>query len=265
MNLTLLQREIKYSLKILLIFCGVLTLYTAMIISMFDPKLGESLEMIKESMPEMFALVGMDAPGTTLLDFINNYLFSFLYKVFPVVFFAFLVNRVLIRYIDRGTMAYLLSTSNSRKKIAFTQAGVILIQLLLLMVYVAILTIIVCESSFKGELDIPSYLLVMAGLYGLLMFLSGVCYLSGCIFNESGKAFGIGIGLNVLFILLQMISQAGDKFEDLKYLTPLTLFSPEKIASGGAEGIVMFLILYAGGIIFYGAGIYIFNKKDLSL
>ena len=92
MNRTLLQRELKYSAKILLIFCAILTLYTAMIISMFDPKLGESLEMMKNSMPEIFALVGMDSPGTTLVAFINNYLFGFLYKVFPMIFFVFLIS-----------------------------------------------------------------------------------------------------------------------------------------------------------------------------
>ena len=265
MNRILLQRELKYSAKILLIFCAILTLYTAMIISMFDPKLGESLEMMKNSMPEIFALVGMDSPGTTLVAFINNYLFGFLYKVFPMIFFVFLINRVLIRYIDRGTIAYLLATPNSRRKIAMTQVGVVLIQLFLLMAYVTALTFVVCESMFPGQLDGKAYLLVMAGLFGLLLFLSGICYLSGCIFHEAGKALGVGVGLDILFVLIQMISQVGDKFADLKYATPLTLFSPEKIVSGEPEGIVMFLLLYLAGFLCYGIGISIFCKKDLSI
>jgi ABC-2 type transport system permease protein len=263
MNGTLLKRELKYNTKILLLFCGILTLYTAMIISMFDPKLGDSLKAMKESMPQIFAAVGMANQGDTLLDFIINYLFGFLYKVLPLVFFLILVSRVLIRYIDRGTMAYLLSTPNSRGKIARTQAGVILLELIFLLLYITVLGIGVSEGLFRGKLDIPAFLLLMAALFGLLMFLSGICFLSGCIFNDSGKALGVGAGLNILFLLIQMASQVGDKFEKLKYINPLTLFDPYGIAARDEESILMFLALYAGGILLYSAGILIFSRKDL--
>lgn len=265
MNQTLFKKEIKHNFKIWLLFCAVLTLYTAMIISMFDPKLGKSLEMMRESMPEIFAAVGMSAPGETLLDFMINYLFGFLYKVFPMVFFILMINRVFIRYLDRGTMAYLLSTSNSRKKIAITQIATILILLGALLIYVAMLAIGVSESLFSGELDIVKFLLVIIGLFGLLFFLSGISYFSGCMFQDSGKAIGVGTGLNILFILIQMISQVGEKFEFLKYFTPLTLFMPEKIAEGKTEGIYLFVILYLGGVLLYSMGVAVFNKKDLSL
>ncbi len=51
----LLRREIRANYKILLIFCAVFTLYGAVIVGMFDPKLGESLNAMAASMPELFA------------------------------------------------------------------------------------------------------------------------------------------------------------------------------------------------------------------
>lgn len=265
MNGTLFRYEMKKSFKILLIFCAVLTMYTGMIVWMFDPALGDSLNAMMESMPEVFALVGMDSPGTTLLDFINNYLFSFLYKVFPIVFFAFLVNRVLIRYLDKGTMAYLLSTSNSRLRIAFTQAMVIITLLLLLFAYVTVLTLAICALQFPGELDTRGFLMEILGIFGLMLFLSGICYLSGCVFEDSGKALGAGVGLNVLFVLVEMVSQVNDKVDWLRFCTPMTLFDTAKIAAMEREGLCMVLILYLFGLSFYAIGMLIFNRKDLSL
>lgn len=265
MNMTLLARELRYNLKILIIFCVVLTLYTTMIISMFDAELGESLNAMQEIMPEIFAAVGMNSPGTTLLDFIINYLFGFLYKVFPMIFFIILVNRVLIRYIDRGTMSYLLATPSSRASIAITQTLAITINLLLMITYVSGLAILCSELMFKGDLDIERFLMVMAALFCLLFFLSGICFLSGCIFNDAGKAIGVGAGINILFVLMEMISQVGDKTESLKYINPLTLFDPAGIASGDSKSSLMFTALFAGGLITYGLGILIFRNKDLSI
>lgn len=260
MNWTLYRYEMKKCTKLLVIFGAVLTMYTAMIVWMFDPALGESLNMLMESMPEIFALVGMDSPGTTLLDFINNYLFSFLYKVFPIVFLAFLVNRVLIRYLDKGAMAYLLSTGSSRLRICFTQAMVIVSQLLLLFAYVAVLTLAVCQMQFPGELAVGAFLMEIVGIYGLMLLLSGICFLSGCLLSDS--ALSVGVGLNVLFVLVEMVSQVGDKWDWLRFGTPLTLFDPAAIADGRYVEIG---ILYLCGLVFYGIGMAVFCKKDLSL
>ncbi|MEG1742074.1 MAG: ABC transporter permease, partial [Acetivibrio sp.] len=76
MNRTLFKKEWKSNYKILLLFMAVLTMYAWMIISMFDPKLGESLEEMAASMPQLFAAFGMMEAGTTLLEFISNYLYG---------------------------------------------------------------------------------------------------------------------------------------------------------------------------------------------
>ncbi len=265
MNKTLWKREWRANYKVLLIFGAVLSLYSVMIICMFDPKLGESLKVMMESMPQIFSAFGMASPGITLLDFVINYLYGFLLVVFPVVFIIILVNRLMIRYTDRGIFAYLLATPNSRTKLTFTLAGVLCQMILILVIYVTFLTIAVAAVMFPGELEIGKFLLVNAGLLGLLFFLSGVCFLFSCIFSESGKAMGFGAGACILFILVQMLSQVGEKFDRLKYATPLTLFQPEKIAAGNREAVWMFLILYGAGFLLFGVGIRIFSKKDLSI
>ena len=89
-----------------------------------------------------------------------------------------------------------------------------------------------------------------------------MCFLSSCTFNDSRYSYGVGGGLAVVFILIQMLSQVGDKLEKLKYLTPLTLFQPDKIIAGDSSSIVCFIVLYIIGLIMYLVGIRIFMKKD---
>ena len=49
-------------------------MYSCMIIAMFDPKLGDSLRAMAESMPQLFSAFGMADVGTTLLESIMGYL-----------------------------------------------------------------------------------------------------------------------------------------------------------------------------------------------
>ena len=49
---------------------------------MYDPQLGESLHMMAQSIPDLFAAFGTQDPGLTMMDFIINYLASSL-KVEP--------------------------------------------------------------------------------------------------------------------------------------------------------------------------------------
>ena len=113
-------------------------------------------------------------------------------------------------------------------------------------------------------MDIKKFLLLNVGLYGLLFFIGGMCFLSSCTFNDSRYSYGVGGGLaGALSILIQMLSQVGDKLEKLKYLTPLTLFQPDKIIAMDSSAIVCFAVLYIIGVIMYLVGIRIFIKKDL--
>ena len=59
MNTTLFKRELRSSYKLWLIFIAILAMYISVIISMFDPKLGETLDLFAKAMPEMMSLFGM--------------------------------------------------------------------------------------------------------------------------------------------------------------------------------------------------------------
>lgn len=261
----LFKREMKSGYKLLLIFMGVLTMYVSMIIAMFDPKLGDSLTMFSKSMPELFAAFGMAGVGSTMLEFVANYLYGFLLIAFPIVFIILMSSRLMARYIDRGSMAYLLASPHKRRNIALTQIASMVVNLLLLVSFVTVLGISISQLMFAGELDIPRYIMLNICWLGLLLFLGSVCFCSASIFTETKYSLGVGGGVCIAFILIQMLSQAGDKFSALKYVTPLSLFAPKEIVAGNEQYMWYCLALAVASIVFFGIGAAVFEKRDLSL
>ena len=150
-----------------------------------------------QSMPEMFAAFGMSVQATTLIDFMLNYLYGFLLTIFLIV-----ANKLMVRYLDRGAMAYLLATPNSRTRIALTMVGVMVTILVALMAVVTSLEAGFAEALFPGELDMQALMQVNAGLLALWLAMAGLCFLSACLFSNATAALWVGGGLNILFFLM---------------------------------------------------------------
>lgn len=194
---TLFRREWRVNYKIVLIFCGIFTLYTGVIISMFDPEMGGSLQLMMESMPELFSAFGMDTPGATLLEFLANYLYGFLLICLPLVMILFLSSRLMARYIDRGSMACLLATPHSRTSIALTQAVVLAMCVLAAVVYETLCGLVLSEAMFPGELDGGQFVFLNFCLLGMLEFLAGLCFAVRAVFRKAAgpSAWGPGCAL----------------------------------------------------------------------
>lgn len=265
MSVVLWKKEWKSGWKLWVIFAAVLTMYSAIITGMYDPELGESLNLMMESMPELFAAFGMSDPGSTLVEFLINYLYGFLFVAIPVVFLLLLIWRVLLRYIDKGTLACLLATPNSRRTIAVTQILTMLSMLAVLAVYLTVLLYVLGETMFPGELKSGELVAANFGLLGLWIFLSGICWLAGCVIKETRAAMGTAGGLCILFLLIRMLADLGGDVEWMKYLTPLTLFDPLGLAKGSPEALAEMCGLYGVGLLCFLAGAAVFCRRDFSV
>ncbi len=260
----LLKREIKRNIPLLAIFAGILTLYASVILTMYDPELGESLAMMKDAMPQLFAAFGMSDPGTTLAEFLANYLYGFLFLALPLVMIILLTNRLLAGYLDHGTMAWLLATPRPRRQIAASQALFLIGSILVAVLYAGGLCALLSAFMYPGELASLPFLRLNLSLAALLSLLGSLCFGGVCALPDSRQGLAAGGGLCVLFMLLQMLSQAGEKWEWLQYLTPLTAFDSAALARG--EGSMWpALVLFMAALALYAAGVGIFTRRDLSL
>ena len=69
MNKTLFAKELRASAFTFIIVAAVLAMYVVTIVAMFDPELGESLDAMMASMPDLFAAFGMAQPRQPCLIF----------------------------------------------------------------------------------------------------------------------------------------------------------------------------------------------------
>lgn len=150
MSTTLFLKELKGSLFSSGVIAAVLALYIVCIVYMFDPEIAESLDLIMATMPELYAAFGMANATDTLLGFLLNYLYGFVFTWLPLLMIMILVNRMVVRPIDRGSMAYLLASPTSRLSLALTFALTLATMLAALMVVIVALQVACAEAFFRG-------------------------------------------------------------------------------------------------------------------
>lgn len=264
-NATLYRREMKNSIKLLLIFGAIMTMYISIIIGMYDPEMMDTLDSFYDMMPELMASVGMKAGANTLMGFMVSYLYGFILIVFPMVFCILRGNSLIAKYVDRGSMVTLVAAPVKRRTIACTQMWVLLSGILILVLYATGLQIAVCRASFPEEPVVAELLKLNTALLCLHLFIGSICYLASCLFSDTKYSIAFGAGIPALMYVIQMLANVGQKAEKLKYITFFTLFNPGRILAGEGSAIVGAGVLLLGAILLFVTGIAVFCRKNLHI
>jgi ABC-2 type transport system permease protein len=264
MNLTLFRATLKSNWILLLVFFLVMAMYLAIIISMYDPEGADVLDEMVKTMPDTLVKAMMfESIGTGLTAFLGGYFYGFLVILFPLIYCIILGNGLVARHVDSGSMAYLLSTPISRIKLAITQAVYFLASLVVLFGLITLTGIAVSQLMFPGGLDLEAFLLL--NLYAVLLFwaVSGICFFFSCVFGETKYSLGFGAGVPLLFFLIKMLSEVGDGTTWLRNLSLFSLYEAESIVAGDFAALTARLVFIGLTAILYGAGMLVFDRKDL--
>ncbi|MGI6359127.1 MAG: ABC transporter permease subunit [Bacillota bacterium] len=264
MSWTLFKANIRNTRAIWIIMTAIFCLYFVMVTWMYDPEGAETLQEMLQMLPEaLINAFGFSDMGASLTSFIANYMYGFLVFLFPMVISIVVNHKLLAAHIDKGSMAYLLATPNSRLKIAKTQLSFSLASITLFFVLITIVGTLVCQAAFPGALDIGKF--IQLNLYALVTYyaIGGIGFFASCIANESKHSLGIGVGLPVAFLALQMLGDVGEKFSWVGNLSLYALFDPNKLLEGSSFAYVGMAVLAAIAIALYSAGVAYFNRRDL--
>lgn len=265
MNLVLYRREIKRSLKLLIIITGILTLYISMIIGMYDPDMSALLKQFETYMPELMSAVGMTGTTDTLGGFMASYLYGMILLMFPMIYEMIRANGLIAKYVDNGSMISLLSAPVKRTKIVFTQYIVLITGIVVLVFYCTVLEFVLAEHLFAGELFLSELIRLNTGLLCLHLFIGSWGFLCSCIFNTTKYSIAFGAGIPVFMYVLQMLANMGEELEIFKYFTFFTLFQPNGLLDNSKNAISYSVILLAGAVIMAALCVIIFRRKDLHL
>ena len=223
-----------------------------------------------------------------VLEMTQYLLFLIFYGVMamllPAVFILISSNKLFASQVDRGSMAYVLSTPTRRSKVAMTQMVFSVLTIVLMFAITTIAHIAVnTNSPLSLELagsgagitgltgDLTTEMIVKVNLSAMVVCLamSGVCYMFSAIFNQSKYSLGFSgtfVGVSVLANMMAMFGSLGvDALENFKYVSICTLYDYQSILTGGDDWIVKGAVALAIAVVTYLVGSVWFCKKDLPL
>ncbi|MBN2794383.1 MAG: hypothetical protein JXR88_03170 [Clostridia bacterium] len=266
MNKVLFKANLKNNWLILLFITGMMLMYTTIAIGMFSPESAESLEGMLKMLPEaMIKGFGFEGIGTELTAYLGSYLYGFIYLTFPIIYIVVVSQNVIVKHVDSGSMAYLLTTPNTRKSIALTQSSFLVSTLFLILLINVMTGILMSITMFPGHLQIGPYIALNIATFGTLYLIASFDFFLSCFFNDSKKMLSIGASIPILFIALKMLSALGEELAFLKYFTLFSLLDVNRILGSGSFTVTISAItLLFGTGIFYGS-IVLFDKKSLNI
>jgi ABC-2 type transport system permease protein len=258
-NKSLFMHITKANIRTFMIITGVLCLLIAIIMTVFDP----------ETMKEI-ATASKDAPVnplgdiTTLIAFISNQYFGNFALIFAMIYSIIVGNKLIADQIDKGSMAYHLSTPITRTEYTFTSAIYFILSLVVMFALVFVLGVGIAELVQPGELPIQSYFFLTLGSLSLHIAFSSISFFASCLFNRSSRSIALGAGLILFFFATSILSGMSESLSFLENVTLISLFdSTAIIQSESFIGKIAILLLIS--TVLYIMGMIFFKKKDLPL
>lgn len=254
-----------------------------------------SFPLFKQTLKANGTLWGVITAVTTILlvqfaalEMTQSLLFLIFYGVMamllPAVFILVSSNKLFSSQIDRGSMAYVLSSPLRRSKIISTQLIFSVLSIVLMFTITTVAHIAVNAHSplslaMAGagagllglEGTLTSAMIVKINLSAMLVSLAmmGVAYMFSAIFNQSKYTLGFNgtfIGVSVLANMMAMFGTLGvEVLENFKYVSICTLYDYKSILLADNNWLIKSAAALIIAIVTYTIGSVWFAKKDLPL
>lgn len=246
---------------------------------------GEDLD-VESLMTSMLEMMGVTTDLVETMSEMDpsvmlNQMYFTIMSLLPILLFIiFAGNALVVDQVDKGSMAYILSTPTKRSAVVITQA-VYMIVTPLIMVGCGFLTKLIACNVIVGEVEVAKYAALYGGLYLLTEAMAGICYLASCIFNLSKYALALGGGLNIWFFVCSLLGMFGSEnmvntgmgVEELGMFNRLSLIGLFDIDALGTIGsgavdtafVPKLIALVVVAVACYVIGAVRFQKKDLPL
>ena len=246
---------------------------------------GKELTM-EDCISTVFSMMGINQEKIDRLKSIdidslmNRMYFTMSGLLLPFLYIVITANALIAGQVDRGSMAYVLSTPTRRSAVSITQAVYLAVSVLQMTAATCGVKI-ATSYAFADTVNLKQILTLYLGMYILLLAISGICYFSSSFFNLTKKSFALGGGLSVFFFLcsvigmfgIEMFVQMGMGVKELDIFnkfTIISLFDTEAIGTVGTASpdysfVWKLAVLLGIAVVTYIAGAVKFNKKDLPL
>lgn len=200
----------------------------------------------------------------------------------PMVYTIITANSLVAEKVETGSLAFTLSTPIKRSTFISTEAIFLIVTETILGAILFLgglaargVGIAMGGSDLIDSLSISNMAQYALGNYLVTLAISGICFCASSVFNKTRYAIAIGGGLNIFFFICSILGLFGTKaipgtvrieaMDFFNYLSILSLYDGMAVMDGDVVYWYKLIGLVAISIVTYGAGIAVFNKKDLPL
>lgn len=244
---------------------AVLGFYVGAVVYLYDPEVSESLSLMQEAMPELFAAFGMANASSSLCDFLLNYLYGFMFTGALVLLAAYMAQRLVVGPAKDGSLAWLLASPHGRFGLALTLAAAQVAVVLGTVVLLWASEVAFCAALFPGDLDQVALMRANLGLMALGLFVASLCFASGCAFQKPGLGLWVGAGACALFLLMGLMAAVGEGLGWLANLSPFSLYDAYGLAAGEGGAVAGSVGLLGASAAFFSIGTAAFCRRDFSV
>ena len=191
----------------------------------------------------------------------------------PLVYTVIVGNKLFASQIDRGSLAFVLSTPIKRSKIAITQMSYFVLSIVLMFVFITGVDIIL-TITIDNSLELDKILLLNLGLSLFTLAMASITFMFSAIFNYSKHSLSLSGGFALVFFISKILGLFGsDLFMNMgigiepmgffNNITMISLINTSSILDGTNDYIIQFVILVLISIICFTTGSIWFTKKDI--
>ncbi|WP_342438987.1 ABC transporter permease subunit [Paenibacillus sp. FSL L8-0436] len=270
MNLPLYKEMMRVNLKGIMNYAFGSAFYIVFMIWLY-PGLADNTKAIDDlvkAMPEGVSnAFGLSNGFANAEAFISGEYYGLILVLILSIVCVQMSTQLVARLVDRGSMAYLLATPTTRRKVAFTQA-LVLVTSLFIIIAVTTLAGFAGKLWFLGteyEFGMGRFTQLNTVAFLLFFAIGGLVFLVSCVCNDEKKAFGISGGITFGFFTIDILAKITDKLDALRYFTLFSFYRPGDIVQGTADVAWISFWLLLTGLLAFAAGIQIFRQRDLPL
>ena len=146
---TIFKQTLNQNWKLWAVFTAITSALGAVIIAVFDPRrMQRMMEMMSDVLPS--SITEQMGNSMSLLGMMSQTFYSMQAVILPLIFVIMTANSLVASQIDRGSMAYTLSTPIKRTKVISTQAIYMITSLIAMIAVMVIVGLTTVQIAHRG-------------------------------------------------------------------------------------------------------------------
>ncbi|MDR1565459.1 MAG: ABC transporter permease subunit [Oscillospiraceae bacterium] len=148
---TIFKQTLRSNWKLWVVFTAIMAAMSALVIAVYDPKMIQGMMDMVKDMPGIADMMGDRMDGmTSLLGMLGQSFYGMQGVILALIFVIMTANTLVASQVDRGSMAYLLSTPIKRTKVVRTQAMYLITSVFAMFLVITIVGLSTVQLAHHG-------------------------------------------------------------------------------------------------------------------